>query len=147
MNCNQCNHPLAQTDRSCPSCGAPVPFVNVPVKKSVDRSLASFILGILASLLGIFGGLCVTMCNSLVSSGVAPFLMIFGGSVLGLCGACLCLYKARIGAIIQLGSCLLIGICVFAISGGEFLTLFSMILFLVSGIVGLVESILKSKNK
>lgn len=103
-----------------------------------NRCLPSFIIGLVASLFGIMGGLCTTMCDSLVSNGVAPFLLIVGGSVVGLVGACLCMSKAKIGSILQLVAAVLIIICAYGISGAEFMTIFAMILFIVSGIIGII---------
>ncbi len=103
-----------------------------------NRCLPSFIIGLVASVFGIMGGLCTTMCDSLISNGVAPFVLIVGGSIVGLVGACLCLNKAKIGSILQLVAGILIIICAYGISGAEFMTIFAMILFLVSGIIGVI---------
>ena len=103
-----------------------------------NRCLPSFIRGLVASLFGIMGGLCTTMCDSLISNGVAPFILIVGGSVVGLVGACLCMNKAKIGSILQFVAAIMIIICAYGVTGAEFMTIFAMILFIVSGIVGVV---------
>lgn len=117
---------------------------NSAVKR--NRCLPSFIIGLVASLFGIMGGLCTTMCDSLVHSGVAPFILIVGGSVVGLVGACLCLNKAKIGSILQFVAAILIIICAYGISGAEFMTVFAIILFIVSGIIGVVFAFVVNKK-
>ena len=103
-----------------------------------NRCLPSFILGLVASLFGIMGGLCTTMCDSLISNGVAPFVLIVGGSVIGLVGACLCMNKAKIGSILQFVAAILIIICAYGVTGAELMTIIAMILFVISGIVGVI---------
>lgn len=117
---------------------------NSAVKR--NRCLPSFIIGLVASLFGIMGGLCTTMCDSLVHSGVAPFILIVGGSVVGLVGACLCLNKAKIGSILQFVAAILIIICAYGISGAEFMTIFAIILYIVSGIIGVVFAFVVNKK-
>lgn len=111
-----------------------------------NRCLPSFIIGLVASVFGIMGGLCTTMCDSLISNGVAPFILIVGGSVVGLVGACLCLNKAKIGSILQLAAAILIIICAYGVTGAEFMTIFSMILFIVSGIIGIVFAFIVNRK-
>ena len=110
------------------------------------KCLPSFILGLMAAIFGIFGGLCMTMCASIYGRGEEAFIFIFGGSIIGLIGACLCLSKARIGAIAQaIGTCMIL-YAAYGVTGGDFMTIISFILFIVSTIINVVFAfVLKRK--
>ena len=87
----------------------------------------------------------MTMCTSLYSSGVAPFILILGGSVLGLVGACKCLKNARKGSLMQLIAAVMIIICAYGITGADISTIIAMVLFVISGVIGMIYSIKQSK--
>lgn len=109
------------------------------IKQEQHRCLPAFIIGLIGSIMGLFGGLCMSMCD-LATGGIAPFLLIFGGSVVGLIGACLCMSKAKTGSILELIGSVMIIICAFGITGAEFMSVFAMVLLLVGGLVGVVDS-------
>lgn len=108
--------------------------------------LPCFVLGLIAGIFGILGGLCVTMCYSgaITSQGKAlgdmAFFMILGGSILGLVGACKSLKKLKTGAIMQLIAGILIMVCAFFFSGADFMSLLAMFLFIISGVLGIFHS-------
>ncbi len=138
--CKSCGNILSDCDTFCPRCGNPV----YPVKKDdAGKFLPSFILGLIASIFGMGGGLCVTMIDSFGGSGVAPFLLIFGGSIVGLVGACKCLTDVKKGSILELIAALLIIICAFGITGGDIGTVLALLLFAVGGAVGFIHSVTK----
>ncbi len=154
MYCKNCGSFVADNIEICPQCGfrqqapqqAPQPtaYQTANPQKPDRRFLPSFILGLMAAIFGIPGGLCVTMCTSFgADGGVAAFILIFGGSIVGLIGACKCLSDAKVGSIIQLVAAAMIIICAFGITGGEIGTVLALVLFLVSGLIGLVYSLMK----
>ena len=109
------------------------------IKQDQQRCLPAFIIGLIGSIMGMFGGLCMSMCD-VATGGNAPFLLIFGGSVVGLIGACLCMSKAKIGSILELIGSVMIIICAYGITGAEFMSVFAMVLLLVGGLIGVVDS-------
>lgn len=110
-----------------------------------DKFLPSFILGLIGSIFGIFGGFCTTLCTSLSSKGNAAFILIIGGSIVGLIGACQCLKKVRLGSILQLIAALMIIICAYGITGSDLQTVLAMLLFLFGGAIGLIRSFIVKK--
>lgn len=104
-----------------------------------QRSLPAFIVGLIGSILGMLGGLCTSMCD-FRTGGNASFVLIFGGAVVGLIGSCMCLNKARTGSVLQLVGALMMIICVYGITGAEFMSIFGLILLLTGGIIGIVQS-------
>lgn len=100
------------------------------------RCLPAFIMGIIGSVLGIFGGLCTTVC-SYGSASNSAFLMIFGGAVIALIGTCFCLNWTKIGAPLQLFGAILIIARAFS-RGAEFMTIFSAVILLASAIIGII---------
>lgn len=65
---------------------------------------------------------------------------------MGIIGACLCLNKAKKGAILEIISGVMIAICAYAITGADFMSVFAMVLLLASGLIGLIDSyIIKRK--
>ncbi len=106
-----------------------------------SRSLPAFILGLIGSIFGILGGFCTTACASIFSSGTAPLIMIFGGSIVGLVGACMCLNKAKIGSILQILAAVSIFICAYTISGADLMTVLGMLLLAAGGLIGFVSSL------
>ena len=105
-----------------------------------SRSMPAFLIGLIAGVLGLFGGLCVAACYSFGGDGSLPLIMLVGGSVVGLIGACIALRNARRGALMELAAALMMAVCVFGFTGSGFMTLVSMILFAVGGLVGLLTS-------
>ena len=103
-----------------------------------QKCLPSFVLGLIASIFGMFGGFCVSMCASFVGRGDEALIFIFGGSIIGLVGACMCLKQARAGVILEGCATLAIIGCVFGYTGGDFMTILSMLLFVAATIVGAV---------
>ncbi len=88
----------------------------------------------------------MTMCTSLYSSGMSTFILIFGGSIVGLIGACKCLSNVKVGSILQLIAAIMIIICAYGITGSDISTIVAMLLFLTSGVIGLVYGIIKNKK-
>lgn len=112
-----------------------------------DKFLPSFILGLIGSIFGILGGFCTTLCTSFSSSsrGNMAFILIIGGSIVGLIGACQCLKNVRRGSILQLIAALMIIICAYGISGADFQTVLAMLLLLFGGAIGLIRSFIVKK--
>lgn len=148
MYCEKCGKEIpTENGNICPNCNTNnnVPNTSCSNNKSF---MPCFILGLIAGIFGILGGLCITMCYGVGSftqtgnflSGMAA-LFILGGSILGLVGACQSLKKLKIGAAMQLIAGILIMICVLGFTGADFMTLLAMILFIVSGIFGLFHSL------
>lgn len=143
MKCRKCGTLIPEGSIICPNCGEKAEF-NGNSKKI--KFLPSFILGLIASLFGISGGICMTMCTSLYSSGWATFILILGGSIVGLIGACKCLSNAIVGSVLQLIAAVMIIICAYGITGSEMSTVVAMLLFLISGGIGLIYGIIKSRK-
>lgn len=112
---------------------------NMGTTKEYQRCLPAFIIGLIGSIFGMFGGLCVTMCDWR-TGGNAPFLLIFGGSVVGLIGACLCMSKAKTGSILELIGGVMIIICAYGITGADVMSVFAMVLLLIGGLIGIIDS-------
>ena len=104
-------------------------FINEPKK-----CLPAFIIGLIGSIFGLFGGTCRTMC-SCGSASDSAFFMIFGGAIIAMIGTCLCLNKAKIGGPVILIGAIMIIIRAYS-DGAEFMTIFSFVLLLAAGIVG-----------
>ena len=155
MICKNCGKTIENESATfCTGCGASLSggAINSSPKYSKPATtgngvkfLPSFIIGLIGSIFGMMGGLCVTMCTSLYDSGVSAFLLIFGGSVVGLVGACKCLSDAKKGSIIELIGAIMIIICAFGITGADPATIIGLVFLLVSGIMGLAYSMFSSK--
>lgn len=105
-----------------------------------NRSIPAFVVGLIAGIFGLFGGLCVAACYSVGGQGGLPLIMLVGGSIVGLIGACIAMKDARKGSLMELAAAVMMAICVFGSTGGGFMILASMILFAVGGLVGLLSS-------
>lgn len=138
MYCKKCGNELKEGEQFCGKCGANASGTIISQEKNQTKCLPAFILGLIGSIFGIFGGLCTTMCLSLSSRGDAAFILIFGGAIVGLIGACLCLNKPKIGSVLELVSALMMIICAFGITGSDFMTVIAFLLMLVGGIIGAV---------
>ncbi len=103
---------------------------------SNSKCLASFIIGLIGSILGMLGGLCTTMCSCGFGSDSA-FYMIFGGGVLGMIGTTLCLRKAKLGSLLQITAAVLIIIRAYN-GGAELMSVFAWIFLLVAGVIGAI---------
>lgn len=151
--CDKCGTPIEQsarptsTDRSLPGTsntsaqapqGKPVPYF-----MEKKKCLPAFIIGLIGSIFGLFGGLCTTMC-SCGSSSNSAFVMIFLGSVIGMIGTCLCLSKCRIGSIMQLLAAIMIIIRAYS-GGSDFMTVIAFVFLLISGIIGVIYGFLSDK--
>ena len=146
--CQKCGKEIVDNCVLCPHCGAEQSSSEksteqLPVEEK-DKCLPSFIIGLIGSIFGMFGGLCTTMC-SCGSSSNSAFLLIFLGSVVGMIGTCLCLKKAKTGALLQLLGALMMIVRAFS-EGAELLTVFGLVLLLLAGIIGVTCSFLKSRN-
>ena len=140
MFCKKFGGEIQEGTVFCPGCGQPVvEKQETPHNKS--RCLPSFILGLIGSIFGLFGGICTTMC-SFGSSSNNAFLFIFGGSLVGLIGACLCLNKAKIGAILEIVAALMIIYRAYFKGGSDFMTVIALLFLLFGGIIGLVYTFL-----
>lgn len=122
-----------------PAYASPPANANPSAQAPAGRSVAAFVVGLIGSIFGIFGGLCVAACYSGTGNDTVALLFLIGGSLLGLFGACTCMKKATNGGMMQLAGALLIAICAFGITGADFATLIGMFLLAVGGIVGLVS--------
>ena len=141
MYCKKCGNQLKEGAQFCGNCGSSISGSVIPSKQeNPQKCLPAFILGLIGSIFGIFGGICTTMCVSAISSshGNSAFILIFGGAIVGLIGACLCLNKTGIGSILELISAIMMIICAYTISGSDFMTVIALLLMLVAGIIGAV---------
>lgn len=140
MYCKKCGSPLNEGDKHCNKCGESVNETITPQNKNTpDKCLPAFVLGLIGSIFGIFGGFCTTMCVSLSlseSKSNSAFFLIFCGAIIGLIGACLCLNKPKVGSILELASAIMMIICAYGITGSDFMTILSFLLLLAGGIVG-----------
>lgn len=159
MFCKKCGKEFVDGSKYCDRCGYPTDNITVssstPNTKAEtnnedagNKCLPAFILGLIASIFGMFGGFCMTMCTGMMcmdSASNFAFFFIFCGSILGLVGACLCLNKALLGSILQLVAALFIIIYAYGMVGAEFMTILAMLLFLAGGIVGIIFYFIKRK--
>lgn len=143
MFCKKCGQEIEGGVQFCPNCGNPSSeSQELTLKKEEKlRCLPSFILGLIGSLFGMFGGICTTMC-SFGSSSNNAFFLIVGGSLIGLIGACLCLNKAKLGSILETAGALMIIYRAYFKGGSDFMTVIALVLLLLGGIVGLVYAFL-----
>ena len=149
MYCKKCGNEIKEGEQFCEKCEASAKEPkNASDKMDSMKCLPAFILGLIGSVFGIFGGLCTTMCVSAVSSsrGNAAFILIFLGAIVGLIGACLCLNKPKIGSVLEIASAIMMIICAFGISGSEFMTVIAILLLLIGGIIGAVYSFLPKRK-
>ncbi|MGN0454966.1 MAG: zinc-ribbon domain-containing protein [Ruminococcus sp.] len=158
MYCSKCGKETPEGSTYCQVCGTQISpnnqnnlqpgTVSTDEKKNKIKCLPAFILGLIASIFGIFGGFCTTMCYSLTLANPSDALiLIFGGSIIGLIGACLCLNKALLGSILQLVASVMLIICAYGKHGSDFQTVLAILLFIAGGIVGVVFSVIKSRKK
>ncbi len=159
--CTRCGKEIQDGGKFCPGCGASMPqsyaqqpmmqqpYAQQPVMqqpmaqstgKSSKGSIPAFVLGLIGAIFGLFGGLCVSACYSLSGDDGVPLLLMVGGSVIGLIGACLCFNKAKIGSLLEILGAVMIAICAFGITGADFMSLVGMAMLAVGGIVGLLTS-------
>ena len=76
---------------------------------------------------------------AMVNMGGAAFIFIFGGSVVGMIGACQCLKNVKRGSILQLIGAVMIIICAYGITGADLMSVLAFLLLLIGGIIGLVD--------
>lgn len=164
MYCKNCGKEITEHTKYCDNCGCSTDAksnnlntehkqTDISEEKVRNKCLPAFILGLIASIFGMLGGLCMTMCTGAIegiSSSLYPsnslanlastfaFIFIFCGSIVGLIGACLCLNKVLKGSILQIVAALMIIIYAYGMAGAEFMTILSMLLFLAGGIIGIV---------
>lgn len=146
MKCTKCGKENDNSSTFCGSCGSSLfsdTQNNTPKSTSDDRCLPSFILGLIGSIFGILGGICTTMCSAFDSNGA--FIMIVGGSTIGLIGACQCLKRAKIGSVLELVGVVMIIMRAFT-AGAEFITVIGMIFLALAALIGLGHTFL-SKRK
>lgn len=146
--CQKCGKEITDESAFCPNCGSEQSAGEVtppqkPVEKKV-KCLPSFIIGLIGSILGMFGGLCTTMC-SCGSASNSAFLLIFLGSIVGMIGTCLCLSKAKTGSLLQIGGAIMMIIHAYS-KGSELLTVFGLVLLLFAGIIGVIYSFIIHKK-
>lgn len=140
MYCKKCgNTILDESGELCTNCKRELS------NNKTSKFLPSFILGLIGAVFGISGGLCMTMCTSLYSSGMSAFILILGGSIVGLVGACKCLNNVKSGSILELIAAVMIIICAYGITGSDMSTIVAMLMFLIGGIIGLIYAIRKEK--
>ncbi|MBQ4561562.1 MAG: zinc ribbon domain-containing protein [Clostridia bacterium] len=113
-----------------------------PAKDSTGecKSIPAFIIGLIGSILALFGGMCVAACASFSGLDGKALFFLVGGSIVGMVGACMCFKKANIGSLLMIGGAIMIAICAFTITGADFMTLAGMIMLAIGGVVGLLTS-------
>ncbi|MBQ3202051.1 MAG: zinc ribbon domain-containing protein [Clostridia bacterium] len=139
MFCKHCGQKLEENAVFCGACGKrqDVTIIDSQPNQSANAgSVAAFVVGLIAAIFGLFGGLCVSACYGVGGQDGTPLLMLVGGSMLGLVGACVSLKNARPGALMELGAAVVMAICAFGITGADFMSLVAIALFLVGGLVG-----------
>ncbi len=157
--CTQCGEVVNENESFCAMCGTPIlhashsqapqkevsatvsSLTNNPVIGyflTPKKSLPAFIVGLIGSVLGMFGGICTTMC-SCGSASNSAFLLIFVGAVIALLGSCMCLNKARIGSLCQVVGTLMIIIRAYS-GGAEFFTIFSFVFLIVASLIAIVSA-------
>lgn len=146
MNCYNCGNEVDEKKIYCPKCGVKLKKRSSEDEGKIEKCLPAFIVGLLGSIFGMLGGLCVSMCD-MSTGGNAPFVLIFGGSIVGMIGACKCLKNVRIGAFLQLLGALMIIICAYGITGADIMSVFGMVLLLAGGIIGLVDYYIIKKKR
>lgn len=151
MKCSNCGKELKSGEKYCSNCGAELEIKEQYCTESTEKNtkkirfLPSFILGLIGSIFGIFGGMCMTMCSAFYSGSVKAFIFILGGSVVGMIGACKCLNDTKKGSILELIGAVMIIICAYGMTGAEFQTILALILLLISGIMGLLYTYYKNR--
>lgn len=164
MYCKNCGKEIPEHSKYCDKCGCSTDTqlnnlntehkqTDISEEKAKNKCLPAFILGLIASIFGMLGGYCMTICtgacagavssfgpisSSASSASTFAFIFIFCGSIVGLIGACLCLNKVLTGSILQIVAALMIIIYAYGMVGAEFMTILSMLLFLAGGIIGIV---------
>ena len=142
--CVHCGKELASDASFCMNCGNVVSDQTAAGPSGTNknaanqRCLPAFVVGLIGSIFGLFGGMCVSACYSLSGNDGVPMFFLVGGSLIGLIGSCMCFSKARLGAILQLVAAGMIAICAFGITGADVTTLMGMLLLGVGGVVGLL---------
>ena len=99
------------------------------------RCLPAFIIGIVGSLFGMMGGICMTMCSIFDSN--AAFFMLFGGSLISMLGTCFCFKKTRVGSPLLTIGTLMVIIRAYS-EGGEFMTVFGIVLMVTATLISAV---------
>lgn len=151
MKCSNCGSELKSEENYCSNCGAKLKSEEQYCSESNEKNttkikfLPSFILGLIGSIFGIFGGMCMTMCSSFYSGSAEALIFIVGGSVVGMIGACKCLKDTKKGSIMELIGAVMIIICAYGITGAEFQTILGLILLLISCIMGLLYTYYKNR--
>ena len=147
MFCKHCGNVIEDDATICPNCNSAVSENQTKKKETTHetRCLPSFILGLIGSIFGLFGGICTTMC-SVGNSGNSAFIFIFGGSLLGLIGACKCLNNVKIGAILETASACLIIFRAFSNFGADFMTVIAILLLLSGGLIGLFHAFVRNRK-
>jgi len=111
------------------------------------KSIPAFIFGLIGGILGILGGLCDSACAAVESgvttgstdAGYIPLILVVGGSIIGLIGACLCFKKANTGGIMELAAAVMIAISAFAVGGATTLSVVALVLFALGGILAMIS--------
>lgn len=137
--CGKCGNQIVDESVVCPCCGDRIED-SCPNSVAAKGSLPAFILGLIGSIFGLFGGLCVFACLGIVGKGAISLPLMVGGSVIGLIGACKCLKDAKKGSIMQFIAAAMIFICGIAFTGADAMSIIGMIVLTIGGIVGFVTS-------
>ncbi len=149
MYCKKCGKQLSEGEEFCENCGTSTKEIMIPQKKTdQEKCLPAFILGLIGSIFGILGGLFTTFLAGAFGGyrGDVAFILIFGGAIVGLIGACKCLNKLKSGSILELLSAIMMIICAYVISGSDCMTVIGLLCMLVGGIIGAIQAfIIKRK--
>lgn len=143
MYCRFCGKETPNGGNICPECA------NQPANNNGSKEikfLPSFILGLMGSIFSFLGGFCTTICASFVSSSTLAFILIIGGSIVGLIGSCKCLKNAKVGSILEILAAIMIIVYAYGIWGSDLMTVIGMLMLLIGGIIGLVYSVVISKK-
>lgn len=137
---NFCSHCNGQTDYSVNSNFAENTTQSVRAKKKSKGYTPAFVLGLIGSIFGLFGGICTTACYGFGGNDTVPMIMLIGGSLIGMIGACIGFKIAKAGAVLEITGTLLMAICAFTITGADIMTIVAIAMMGISGIIALIMS-------
>ncbi|MBE6708552.1 MAG: zinc-ribbon domain-containing protein [Ruminococcaceae bacterium] len=152
--CTNCGKQLSDGEAFCSGCGKPVQSTaQSPVQANrmqtqtnpakAESCVPAFVLGLIGAIFGLFGGMCVAACNSIGGNEGAALFLIVGGSIVGLIGACMCFKRAKLGSVVELIGAVMMAICIFGVTGADFMSIIGMIMLAIGGLIGLLLGSIK----